>query len=112
MVIDHGRTVAAGTLRELKAGIGLDVIEAAVADAAQLDDVSQVLAGVVSAEPRLDRPARRVTVPAARGPAELGAAISGLAGAGVSVEEIGLRRPRLDEVFLALTGEAAGRSQP
>jgi ABC-2 type transport system ATP-binding protein len=111
VVIDHGRTIAAGTLRELKAGIGLDVIEASVADAALLDDVSQILERVAGAEPRLDRSARRVSVPAAGGPAELGAAIARLAEARVSVEEIGLRRPRLDEVFLALTGGPAEGSQ-
>jgi ABC-2 type transport system ATP-binding protein len=112
VVIDHGRMVAAGTLRELKAGIGLDVIEVAAADAALLEEVSQVLARVSGVEPRLDRPARRVSVPAAGGPAELGVAIARLAEADVSIEEIGLRRPRLDEVFLALTGEPTERSQP
>jgi ABC-2 type transport system ATP-binding protein len=112
VIIDHGRTIAAGTLGELKAGIGLDVIEASVADAALLDDVRQILERVAGAEPRLDRTARRVSVPAAGGPAELGAAIARLAHAGVSVEEIGLRRPRLDEVFLALTGESTEGSQP
>jgi ABC-2 type transport system ATP-binding protein len=112
VVIDHGRTVAAGTLRELKARIGLDVIEASVAEAALLADVSQILQQVAGAQPRLDRPARRVMVPAAGGPAELGAAIARLADAGVSVEEIGLRRPTLDEVFLALTGEPTEASQP
>jgi ABC-2 type transport system ATP-binding protein len=111
VVIDHGRTIAAGTLRELKAGIGLDVIEASVAEAALLDDVRQILERIAGAEPRLDRPARRISVPAAGGPAELGVAIARLAEAGVSVEEIGLRRPRLDEVFLALTGEPTERSQ-
>jgi ABC-2 type transport system ATP-binding protein len=112
VVIDHGRTIAAGTLRELKAGIGLDVIEASVADAALLGEVSQILQRVTGAQPRLDRPARRVMVPAVGGPAELGAAIAQLAGAGVSVEEIGLRRPTLDEVFLALTGKLTEGSQP
>jgi ABC-2 type transport system ATP-binding protein len=111
VVIDHGRTIAAGTLRELKARIGLDVIEASVAEAVLLDDVSQVLQQVTGAQGRLDRSARRVTVPAAGGPAELGAAIARLAGAGVAVEEIGLRRPTLDEVFLALTGEPTEGTQ-
>jgi ABC-2 type transport system ATP-binding protein len=105
VVIDHGRTIAAGTLSELKAGIGLDVIEAAVADAALLDDVRRILERVAGAEARLDRPARRAMVPAGGGQAELGTAIARLSEAGVSVEEIGLRRPTLDEVFLALTGE-------
>ncbi len=112
VVIDHGRAIAAGTLRELKSRIGLDVIEASVADAALLEDVSQILHQVCGGEPRLDRPARKVTVPAAGGPAELGAAITLLAGAGIVVEEIGLRRPTLDEVFLALTGEHSEGSRP
>jgi daunorubicin resistance ABC transporter ATP-binding subunit len=112
VVIDHGRTIAAGTLRELKARVGLDVIEASVVDAALLAVVSQILQRVAGAQSRLDQSARKVTVPAAGGPAELGAAIARLADAGVGVEEIGLRRPTLDEVFLALTGENSEGSRP
>jgi ABC-2 type transport system ATP-binding protein len=109
VVIDHGAAVASGTIGDLKASVGRDVIEVAVADPARLDAAAGVLERVTSAPPRLDRGGRRATAPAAGGPGELGAVIRSLDDAGVSVEEIGLRRPTLDEVFLALTGGDAGR---
>jgi ABC-2 type transport system ATP-binding protein len=105
VVIDHGRTIAAGSLTELKAGIGLDVIEAAVPDCSALDQVAAVLQRVTGALPRLDAAGRRASVPSAGGPAELAAVIGQLAGTGLRVDAIGLRRPTLDEVFAALTGE-------
>lgn len=108
VVIDHGRAIASGTLSELKASVGRDVIEVAVADAAQLELVADVLQRVAAAAPRLDRAGRRVSV-AASGPAELAAVIACLADAALVVEEIGLRRPTLDEVFRTLTGEQAGQ---
>jgi ABC-2 type transport system ATP-binding protein len=108
VVIDHGRAVAAGSLSELKASIGRDTIEISVADPASLAAVGDTLRQVTSTEPRLDHASRRALVPAAGGPAELAAVIGCLADAAIAVEEIGIRRPTLDEVFLTLTGEHAG----
>jgi ABC-2 type transport system ATP-binding protein len=110
VVIDHGRTVASGTLGEIKASVGRDVIEVAVADPARLDDAGHILERLTANPPRLDRGSRRVTAPVAGGAGELGAVISYLDRAGIVVDEIGLRRPTLDEVFLALTGSAAPAS--
>ncbi len=112
VVIDHGRTVAAGTVGDLKASVGRDVIEAVVADASRLDEAAAVLRRVTGVPPRLDRSGRRVSAPAGRGAAELAAVIRGLADAGTGVDEIGLRRPTLDEVFLALTGNEAAAAAP
>jgi ABC-2 type transport system ATP-binding protein len=103
VVIDHGKTIAAGALSALKGSIGLDVIEVSVADPEQLGAVADVLRRVTGAPPRLDEPARRVRVPAAGGAAELARVIGELASARIGVEEIGVRRPTLDEVFLSLT---------
>jgi ABC-2 type transport system ATP-binding protein len=110
VVIDHGRTVASGTLGELKASVGRDVIELAVADSARLDEAGQILERVTGNLPRLDRGSRRATSPAAGGASELAGAIGCLASAGIAIDEIGLRRPTLDEVFLALTGDHAART--
>jgi ABC-2 type transport system ATP-binding protein len=107
VVIDHGHAVAAGTIGELKASVGRDVIEAVVADPARLDEAGQVLGRVTSRPPRLDRGGRRATAPAAGGADQLAAVIRGLDDARIDVDEIGLRRPTLDEVFLALTGDPA-----
>ena len=105
LVIDHGRAIAAGTLPELKASVGQDVLEAEVADSSRLDDVAEILGRVTSSEPTLDRAGRRVSVLSAGGARELAAAIARLDELSIAVDEIGVRRPTLDEVFLTLTGD-------
>jgi ABC-2 type transport system ATP-binding protein len=107
VVIDHGRAVASGTLSDLKASVGRDVIEVAVADPSRLDEAGQILERVTSNLPRLDPGGRRASAPTAGGLDELGAVIRCLREAAVPVDEIGVRRPTLDEVFLTLTGDHA-----
>jgi ABC-2 type transport system ATP-binding protein len=116
VVIDHGRAVASGTLSDLKASLGRDVIEITVADPGRLAEASQILQRVTSSPTRLDPAGRLVSAPTAGGLDELGTVIRCLGDAAVPVDEIGVRRPTLDEVFLALTGDhlatpvAAGHS--
>jgi ABC-2 type transport system ATP-binding protein len=112
VVIDHGRTVASGTVGDLKASIGRDVIEVVVADPSRLDEASRLLRGITGAEPRLDRGGRRVTAAAAGGAGQLAAAVRALAGGGIGVDEICLRRPTLDEVFLTVTGSHVAAPAP
>lgn len=109
VVIDHGRAVASGTVRELKASIGRDVIEVAVTDPAALDDVGQILEHVTGNRARLDRAGRHASAPAPGGTAELEGVVGRLRAAAITVDEIGLRRPSLDEVFVTLTGDEAGQ---
>jgi ABC-2 type transport system ATP-binding protein len=116
VVIDHGRTIASGTVSELKASIGQDVIEVAVANDDMVGAASQIQNRVTASQPRFDAGGRRVSALAPGGPAALATVIGCLEDAGVGVDEIGLRRPTLDEVFLTLTGDepatpvAAGRA--
>ncbi len=105
VVIDHGRTIAAGTVAELKASIGRDVIEVAVTAPGEVDAVGQILERVTLSPARPDAGGRHLTALATGGPAELAAVIGCLERAAISVDEIGLRRPTLDEVFLTLTGD-------
>jgi ABC-2 type transport system ATP-binding protein len=105
VVIDHGRAIASGTVSELKAGIGQDVIEVVVSDAEKVAAVGHILARVTAGQPRLDAVGRRISALAPGGPAALGAVIASVDDAGIAVDEIGLRRPTLDEVFLTLTGD-------
>lgn len=104
VVIDHGIVIASGTLSELKASIGLDVIEVAVRDPGQLAVAAGIAAQVTSGPARTEPARQRVTAPAPGGPDQLGELIALLAAASIAVDEIGLRRPTLDEAFLALTG--------
>ncbi len=105
VVIDHGHSIASGTLGDLKASVGRDVIEIAVPDPSRLDEVGHILERVTAHPPRLDRGGRRASAPTVGGASELATVIRCLDDASVPVEEIGVRRPTLDEVFLTLTGD-------
>jgi ABC-2 type transport system ATP-binding protein len=107
VVIDHGRAIASGTTAELKASTGRNVIEVAVADPSQLGAAGQILEQVTASPPAFDQAGRRVSAQTAGGAAELAAVLGGLERAAIAVEEAGLRRPTLDEVFLTLTGRPA-----
>jgi ABC-2 type transport system ATP-binding protein len=105
VIIDHGKVIAAGTPAELKTLAGDDMIEVHVRDAGQLPGVAEVLAKI-GREPRLDLATRRASVPVSDGSTRLMEALRALDQVGIAVEDISLRRPTLDEVFLALTGKA------
>ena len=107
MVIDHGKAIASGTLGDLKASVGRDIIEIALADSSQLEAVGQVLRDVTSNQARVDHSGRHASASTTDGTNQLAATIQGLDEAAIAVDEIGLRRPTLDEVFLALTGDHA-----
>ncbi len=102
-VVDHGRAIASGTPDELKATVGsqLDVV---VHDGAALATAAAALARVAGAEAELMPEQRRVSVPVDDGTLPLlTEVVRTLDRAGVNVEDVALRRPTLDEVFLRLT---------
>jgi ABC-2 type transport system ATP-binding protein len=105
VIVDHGKVIAKGTPNELKQQAGRDVIEARVPEGGDLDAVAGALAGAVDGEAHIDATTRRVTVPA-DGTAALMAGLRALDAAGLELDDIGLRRPTLDEVFLSLTGRS------
>jgi ABC-2 type transport system ATP-binding protein len=102
VIIDHGRVIAAGTPAELKTLAGDDVLEVHVRDADALSAAASVLSTVGGAL-RVDPATQRASV-AVDGAHRLMEAIRALDHRGVEVEDIALRRPTLDEVFLTLTG--------
>jgi ABC-2 type transport system ATP-binding protein len=107
IIIDHGRAIATGTPGELKTKAGRDRVEIRVRQAGDLTVAREVLAALGDEEPTLDEPNRRVAVGVERGTDRLSDAIRALAERHVDIDDVGLRRPTLDEVFLALTGHAA-----
>jgi ABC-2 type transport system ATP-binding protein len=107
VVIDHGDVIAHGTPTELKAQLAADVLDITVASA-DLEPVARSLAELGSAPPKVDGHARQVSLPVANGAHDLVDAVRRLDDLGVSVVDITLRRPSLDDVFLALTGHTAG----
>ena len=104
VVIDHGRIIATGDARSLKRQVGGDNVGITISDEAHLDEVAQVLARVTGATPVIDRPGRSVTAPTADGVAGLAAVANALAPGEFGIEDLSLRQPTLDEVFLTLTG--------
>jgi ABC-2 type transport system ATP-binding protein len=107
VVIDHGKTIASGTLGDLKASIGREVIEITVDEPSRLDEVGRILHMVTSRTARLDHSGRSAMVSTTDGTNQLTTAIRFLNEASIPVGEIGLRRPTLDEVFLSLTANHA-----
>lgn len=104
-VIDQGRVIAAGTSDELKAKTGGQVVQARV-DAGDVDAVARILGEIAGNDASVDREAQLVRVSVAE-PAMLRTASRRLDEAGITVSELALRRPSLDEVFFALTGRPA-----
>ncbi len=103
-----GRVIAEGTPDDLRARIGGDRIEVVVRHPDDLTAAAAVVAGVAGAPADVDADLRRATAPVADRMAALAATLAGLTSAGVDAEDLSVRRPTLDEVFLRLTDEAAG----
>jgi ABC-2 type transport system ATP-binding protein len=103
VLIDHGRATASGTPAELKNQIGEQRVDVTTVDAAGFSRLRAVLAARFTLT---DSPERRtLSVPAPRAVQDLAAVTSVVRDSGVSVDEIALRRPTLDDAFLALTGQ-------
>ena len=106
-VVDHGRIIARGTADELKAQVGGERIEVVVHDRTRIDDARRILGSIGVGSAALDEHTRRVTVPSEGGAKRLATVIRELDEAGIAIDDIGLRRPTLDDVFLSLTGHVA-----
>jgi ABC-2 type transport system ATP-binding protein len=106
-VVDAGRIIARGTADELKSRVGGERIEVIVHDRAEIQRTVEVLMRDCEGECTVDEHTRRVTVPAKGGAQRLIQVVRDLDEAGVAIDDIGLRRPTLDDVFLSLTGHAA-----
>ena len=106
-VIDHGRVIASGTADELKDRVGGERLEVTVSSGGEVGDARRVLAPFAVGEIVADEQARTITVPVKGGTATLRAAVGRLEEEAIQVLEVGLRRPTLDDVFLALTGHVA-----
>ncbi|HET9516654.1 MAG TPA: ATP-binding cassette domain-containing protein [Actinoplanes sp.] len=106
VVIDHGRAIAQGTADELKKQVGGERIELTVSAAETLDQTRVLLGSLAVGEISIDRRSHSVTVPVTGGSGSLIEAVRLLDANSVQVSDIGLRRPTLDDVFLALTGHA------
>ena len=107
VVIDHGKAIARGTADALKRQVGGERLEVTIADAPRLDSARRVLEAMGEGQAHVQEEDRRVSVSVGSHDGVLTRAIRELDAAGVHVDDIGFRRPTLDEVFLTLTGHVA-----
>nr|WP_296074249.1 ATP-binding cassette domain-containing protein [uncultured Actinoplanes sp.] len=108
-VIGHGRTLASGTTDQLKRRLGADHLDVIVRDPGHVPAAAALLAAFASGEIRTDQDRRKISVPVRDRVAALSGAMSALADSGVQADDIALRRPTLDEVFLHLTAGNPGQ---
>lgn len=108
VVIDHGKVIAEGTADQLKSRIGGDRVELQVPADADVTAASNALTLATRSAVMVD--GRRLMAPVSNGSAALVDVVRAFDGAGIHLEDIALRRPTLDDVFLALTGHAAEES--
>jgi ABC-2 type transport system ATP-binding protein len=103
MLIDHGRAVAAGTPSDLKARIGDQRVDVVAVDSQGLEALVSALVDRFALS--VSRERRTVSVPAPDEIDDLAAVAAAVRSSGIQVDEIALRRPTLDDAFLALTGQ-------
>jgi ABC-2 type transport system ATP-binding protein len=102
-VIDHGRVIAEGTPDQLKTEVGGARLELVVEEQAQLDAAARALRAHGDGDVTVEATSRRVTMPVPQGAGVLPAVVRDLDDADVEIADITVRRPTLDDVFLALT---------
>ena len=107
VVIDHGREIAHGTSDQLKTQVGGERIEVTVSELQHVDTANEILTTFAVGEIHIDHHNRGLTAPIAGGASTLTQALRDLDARGVVVQDVGLRRPTLDDVFLSLTGHVA-----
>ncbi len=110
VVIDKGRIIAEGTPLQLKDASGKAALVVTVSRGEDLDSAEAMLRGIAS-EVHVDRSARSLTAPA-DGLADVTRAANLFAGSQIELDDLGLQRPSLDDVFLHLTGHRAEDPTP
>lgn len=106
-VIDHGRVIAEGTADELKDQVGGERVEVQVATAQDVPHARSVLGGLAVGEVSVEEHTRTLTAPVTGGATVLVGVLRTLGDAGIEVQDVAIRRPTLDDVFLSLTGHEA-----
>jgi ABC-2 type transport system ATP-binding protein len=107
VVIDRGHVIAQGTSDQLKKQIGGERVEVVLAHSEDIPQVHTALSALCIGEVQVDEQTRRLTAAVSGGVDALERVVQWLSGRDISVFDIGLRRPTLDDVFLSLTGHAA-----
>jgi ABC-2 type transport system ATP-binding protein len=106
-VVDAGRIIALGTADQLNSQVGGERVEVVVRKPDDVAGAREVLARSCGGDVTVDEHARRLTAPTAGGTESLVGVLRALDAAGIPLDDVGLRRPTLDDVFLTLTGHSA-----
>ena len=104
VVMDQGRRIAQGSADDLKTMVGGERLEISLAYESEIDDARRIVARFAEEAPRLAN--RTLTAPVVGGSAKLTLALRALDDARLTITDVGLRRPTLDDVFLTLTGRS------
>jgi ABC-2 type transport system ATP-binding protein len=106
-VVDHGRVIAKGSSDELKAQVGGERLELTLVRTGDMNAAMQALRSHSVGEIQVNADNRHIILPVTNGSQLLAAVVRDLDAAQISVADLALRRPTLDDVFLTLTGRAA-----
>ena len=109
-VIDHGRLIAEGTSDQLKDRLGGERLEVILEDGADAEAAVRALAPMSDETPVAEGAVIKLSVRERKG--SLVEAVRRLSDAGIGIDDLAIRRPTLDEVFLSLTGHAAEEPSP
>jgi ABC-2 type transport system ATP-binding protein len=112
LVVDHGRVIARGSARQLKRRIGGEQIRAVIRDRARIEEAVRLVSAATGGVAVVDPDGDAVVVGTAGGAGAVAAVGGALAEAGIEVDELALRPPTLDEVFLELTGHHVADAEP
>ena len=110
IVIDRGSVIARGDARTLKRDVGGDHVHVVVVEPNQVPAAARIIAALTEVEPTIDHATRSITAPTTLGVEALVAVASEFAAARIAVDDLSIRQPTLDEVFLILTGTAPDES--
>jgi len=110
-VIDHGKKIAEGTSRELKAATGSGFLHVALADPARLDEAASLLESHLGGSIQRGSEGERLSIMAGT-PNAANEALAALMSAGIELTDFSMGSPSLDEVFFALTGGSAEIRKP
>jgi ABC-2 type transport system ATP-binding protein len=112
-VVDHGRIIASGTSDELKSQVGGERVDVVVCDRRAIQRAATLLSRLAVGEraATIDEHTRRLSIAVDGGATALVQVVRALSDAGIEIDDIGLHRPTLDDVFLSLTGHATTEPQ-